>query len=49
MGVLGKEKLPIKDKLLGISDNERCIIVGTLFKEMPLVPRVLDQFTKEVR
>ena len=44
-----KDKLPVIEKLLQIQDNQRCIIVGTLFKDMPLVPRVLDQFTKEVQ
>src|SRR5689334_5847451 len=43
-------EIEVLEKLLdiGIGEGRRCIIVGTLYKEMPLVPRVLDQFTKEV-
>ena len=42
------KKLKVIEKLLDIQEDERCILVGTLYKEMPLVPRVLDQFTTEV-
>lgn len=38
----------VLDKLLDINNGERpCIIVGTLFKDMPLVSRLLAEFNEE--
>ena len=42
------DQIPICKKLPNAQNGTLCILAGTLFKEMPLVPRVLDEYAKEV-
>lgn len=47
MRLILKGKYEVLEKLLDINQGERsCIIVGTLFKEMPLVSRLLSEFNE---
>ncbi len=36
-------------RILEIKQDEECIIVGTLYKEMVLRPNILESYAKEVR
>eukprot|EP01125_Pyxidicula_operculata_P008202 TRINITY_DN2769_c0_g1_i2.p1 TRINITY_DN2769_c0_g1~~TRINITY_DN2769_c0_g1_i2.p1 ORF type:complete len:289 (+),score=68.08 TRINITY_DN2769_c0_g1_i2:1-867(+) len=37
----------LQDKILHIQDNEESIVIGTIYKEMPLKPNVLTEYAKE--
>lgn len=37
----------IVDKILHTKLGEHCILIGTLFKEMPLKPSVLKEYSEE--
>lgn len=39
--------LPVEERILDIKLNEHCYLIGTIFKEMPLKPNVLSEYTKE--
>lgn len=42
------KELSIADRIRSIHPGKKTIIVGTIFKEMPLKPKVLEEYTKEV-
>lgn len=37
------------EQILDVRVGEECIIIGTLFKDMPLKPNVLQEYSKQVR
>ena len=37
------------DRVLDVRQGELCWVVGTVYMEMPLKPKVLDDISKEVR
>lgn len=42
--------VPLTRQLLDIVPEQRCVIFGTIFKDMPLKPNILDEFhAREVR
>ncbi|PRP79665.1 DNA-directed DNA polymerase delta 2-like [Planoprotostelium fungivorum] len=43
----GKDKIPVCEKLLQIKDQQECVVIGTLYKHMPLIRRVLDDFKEK--
>jgi len=44
-----EEGLPIVDRILQLGVGTKCVVTGTLFKEMPLRPNILESYAKEVR
>jgi DNA polymerase delta subunit 2 len=36
--------VPLVDKLMDIEADKRCIVLGTVYKEMKLKPNILDEF-----
>jgi DNA polymerase delta subunit 2 len=42
-------KVSVLEKILDIdsTDSQECVVIGTIYKEMPLVPRILQQYNKE--
>lgn len=39
--------VPLRDKILELREGEDCVVVGTLFKDMPLKPSILDEYAKD--
>ena len=35
--------VPIVNKILNVKNGERCVLVGTLYKDMKLKPSILDE------
>lgn len=46
---IGGEKARQVDRVLDVRQGEACWVVGTVYMEMPLKPKVLDDISKEVR
>lgn len=38
----------LAEQILDVRVGEECIIIGTLFKDMPLKPNVLQEYSKQV-
>ena len=36
-------------KILELKEEQECVVVGTLYKEMKLKPSILDEYAKDVR
>lgn len=43
-----EEGLPIVDRILQLTVGMKCVVAGTLFKEMPLRPNILKSYAEEV-
>lgn len=40
----GQTGAPVIDSLMAVEPGKRCIVLGTLYKEMKLKPNILDEF-----
>lgn len=41
------QSVPLRGKILELREAEDCVIIGTLFKDMPLKPSILDEYAKD--
>eukprot|EP01102_Stenamoeba_stenopodia_P003891 TRINITY_DN14011_c0_g1_i1.p1 TRINITY_DN14011_c0_g1~~TRINITY_DN14011_c0_g1_i1.p1 ORF type:complete len:491 (+),score=111.38 TRINITY_DN14011_c0_g1_i1:187-1659(+) len=42
-----KKDIPLVPRILELKEGERCYVIGTIFKDMPLKPSVLAEYAKE--
>jgi DNA polymerase delta subunit 2 len=43
------EDIRIVERILDMPVGKKCVVVGTIYKHMPLLPTVLEMYAKEVR
>lgn len=48
-GQIAGEKVRHVDRVLDVRQGELCWVTGTVFKDMPLKPNILDDLAKDVR
>lgn len=41
------DSVPLRSKILELREGEDCIVIGTMFKDMPLKPSILDEYAKD--